>query len=370
MAHKLLLADDSVTIQRVIELTFAEEDIDVIAVGNGREAIARIEADQPDVILADAGMPERDGFQVASYVKAHPQLAQIPVLLLTGAFEPVDEAKARAAGCDGVLVKPFEPQMVINRVKDLLAGRRPASLWARPPDAPEASEARSPAPRAPAPPAAFEPTPAPAQPSAASESTPAPPAQPSAEHDKSLDEYFDRLDSVFSNAGSPEAFHRASAGTVSGDPALRGGVPTPTPFDDDELDRLEPDLADAGSGPDSVRNWNPALPVEPLAGPGWLGDTGGARPDAIPAGGSAVAPTPSAMPALSDAFEALLAAEQNRSVPVAGPAAPPGITPETIDLIVERVVERLTGDAVRATVADVAERLVREEIARIKSSAH
>ena len=68
-------------------------------------------------------MPERDGYEVAAFVKAVPQLAHIPVLLLTGAFEPVDEARAREVGCDGVLVKPFEPQLVIARVRELLAGR-------------------------------------------------------------------------------------------------------------------------------------------------------------------------------------------------------------------------------------------------------
>src|SRR5512132_134047 len=128
MPKKLLLADDSVTIQRVIELTFADEDIQVIAVGDGEQAIARIDAERPDVILADIGMPERDGYEVASHVKGNPATAHIPVLLLTGAFEPIDEARARSVGCDGVLVKPFEPQMVINRVKDLLSGRRPGGL--------------------------------------------------------------------------------------------------------------------------------------------------------------------------------------------------------------------------------------------------
>ncbi len=125
MPHKLLLADDSVTIQRVIELTFADEDITVIAVGDGRQAIERVQSDRPDIVLADVGMPERDGYEVAAFVKGTPALAHIPVLLLTGAFEPIDEGRAQAAGCDGVLVKPFEPQMVISRVKDLIAGRRP-----------------------------------------------------------------------------------------------------------------------------------------------------------------------------------------------------------------------------------------------------
>src|SRR4051794_26665315 len=127
MSHKLLLADDSVTIQRVIELTFADEDVQVIAVGDGQKAIASIQTDRPDIVLADVGMPERDGYEVAAFIKGSPELAHIPVLLLTGAFEPIDDARARAVGCDGVLVKPFEPQMVINRVKDLLAGRRPAA---------------------------------------------------------------------------------------------------------------------------------------------------------------------------------------------------------------------------------------------------
>src|SRR3954453_14380293 len=88
-------------------------------------------------------MPERGGYEVAEFIKRDPQLASIPVLLLTGAFEPIDENRARAVGCDGVLVKPFDPQMVINRVKDLLAGRRSGGLWgAKPaPPAPQGTPA-------------------------------------------------------------------------------------------------------------------------------------------------------------------------------------------------------------------------------------
>src|SRR5262245_35056774 len=69
-------------------------------------------------------MLERDGYEVAAFIKGDPRLSHIPVLLLTGAFEPIDEVRARAVGCDGVLVKPFEPQMVISRVRDLLVGNR------------------------------------------------------------------------------------------------------------------------------------------------------------------------------------------------------------------------------------------------------
>ena len=127
MSHTLLLADDSVTIQRVIELTFADEDIRVIAVGDGQQAIDRITADPPDIVLADTGMPERDGYEVATFIKEDPALAHIPVVLLTGAFEPVDEDRARQVGCDAVLVKPFELKVVINRVRELL-GKRSAAV--------------------------------------------------------------------------------------------------------------------------------------------------------------------------------------------------------------------------------------------------
>lgn len=162
MPHKLLLADDSVTIQRVIELTFADEDVSVTAVGDGKQAIERIEADPPDIVLADVGMPEKDGYEVAEFVKQHPRFSHIPVLLLTGAFEPVDEGRAVRVGCDGVLAKPFEPQMVITRVRELLSANvataaRPTPRLMQPPlavkpAAPPAAGPTTPAPAVPAPP--------------------------------------------------------------------------------------------------------------------------------------------------------------------------------------------------------------------------
>jgi len=114
----------------VIELTFADENVQVIAVGDGQQAIDRVKADRPDIVLADIGMPERDGYEVAAFIKGDPRLAHIPVILLTGAFEPLDEERARKVGCDGVLVKPFEPQVVINRVRELLSGQRPVAVAA------------------------------------------------------------------------------------------------------------------------------------------------------------------------------------------------------------------------------------------------
>jgi CheY-like chemotaxis protein len=148
MSKKILLADDSITIQKVIELTFSDEDFEVVTVGNGRLAIERVQDVRPDLVLCDIIMPEKDGYEVCDFIKKNPALSRTPVLLLTGAFEPFDQERATRVGCDGFLAKPFEPQTLIAKVKDLL-GRAgapaaastaaPAAGWTVPAAAPSAA---------------------------------------------------------------------------------------------------------------------------------------------------------------------------------------------------------------------------------------
>jgi len=406
MPHKLLLADDSVTIQRVIELTFADEDVQVIAVGNGQDAIDRVQRDPPDIVLADAGMPERNGYEVAQFIKGTPAFAHIPVVLLTGAFEPVDEPRAKSVGCDGVLVKPFEPQIVINRVKDLLAGRHPAGMWGDTGATPQGAARQSPA-----------------SPAAAQANRPA-------ANGDSLEAYFDHLDAAFSAAGTGEApppnpFAPAAA-------QRRDPVPLSRSRPDAAQDRPA-EMAVAGSAKrDPLNDWDPDLhgdpsrpaAVEPpiafpqratvpdarAASPGPVavppaqtppleaaqgrpfesapGSAQGSAFDAAQATPVAAAPVralSSAAPipaSLVDAFAALLAAEQRigltpsaATVPVAASPAtgqPAPASPPSDDLIEEvsrRVLARLS-DQARPSILDVAERLVREELERIKQSGH
>lgn len=156
MRKKILLADDSITIQKVIELTFSDEDFEVVAVGNGRSAIEKLQQGVPDVVLADIIMPEKDGYEVCQFVRETPTLRHIPVLLLTGAFEPFDQEKANRVGANGFLAKPFDPQGLVSRVKSLLAA--PPALPAKPVPAPVAAPAPRVAPPA-APPAVAPPPP-------------------------------------------------------------------------------------------------------------------------------------------------------------------------------------------------------------------
>jgi CheY-like chemotaxis protein len=359
--RKLLLADDSVTIQRVIELTFAEEDVEVFAVGDGKQAIDRIRADRPDIVLADVGMPERDGYDVAAFVKGDPALAHIPVLLLTGAFEPIDEGRARAVGCDGVLVKPFEPQMVINRVKDLLAGRRPAGQEPAPQDAASSSAA---------------------------------PAEPQKAGSDSLEDYFDRLDAAFATLGgdaAPAAASRPAAAPASTAAAVAASEPATV----EDFASWDPDLAGESNRP--ARHHEAAAPgaapapipvaslpapvaapaVQPIpvsSAPAAAAAAAAAAPprsrrsDRVPAAESGPAAAPASHASLAEAFASLLAAEHGQAtapIPFASPA--PAATPAVdVDDIVRRVLDRLQDDDMRRTVVETAERLVRDEIERIK----
>jgi len=125
--RKLLLADDSITIQKVVALTFADEGIQVLAVSNGADAIERLEEFSPDIVLADVYMPEVTGLEVCDYIKRNEKLKHIPVMLLVGSFEPFDEGEARRVGADDILSKPFQSiRNLVDKVAVLL-GRAPVA---------------------------------------------------------------------------------------------------------------------------------------------------------------------------------------------------------------------------------------------------
>ena len=109
LVPRILVADDNSNIQKMVALAFAEHGIDVVAVGNGEAAVRRMPDLNPDVVLADVFMPVRNGYEVCEYIKKDPRFAKTPVILLVGAFDPLDEQEARRVGADGVLKKPFVP---------------------------------------------------------------------------------------------------------------------------------------------------------------------------------------------------------------------------------------------------------------------
>src|SRR5687768_8083556 len=279
-------------------------------------------------------MPERDGYEVAAFVKGTPSLAHIPVLLLTGAFEPIDEGRAQAAGCDGVLVKPFEPQMVISRVKDLIAGRRPVQ-------------------KMPAPPAIPLPPTDTMRPVAPAQQADAPGGgAAAAAASGSVDEYFDRLDAAFASLDSQ--------------PARANSIESRRP-------PTSPSGGSSGLGHE-LANWHPELEPPPAAAapatslradepPSTIQDR---VPPKLPE--NAVSSPAAPLPTLAEAFAALLAAERGRTFAPAA-VSPAAVNDELVEQVTRKVIERIGETSVREVIIEVTERLVAEEIARIKAAA-
>ena len=308
--RSLLLADGSVTIQRVMELTFAHEDIRVTAVSDGRKAIQHLDSQPVDVVLADVDLPEIDGYSLTAHMRRVPRLKSVPVLLLAGAFEPIDQAKAREVGSDGVITKPFEPQVVVTRVKELIDQRDRQKV---PPPGKGAKAEEAPAPPKPT----AVPAPAPAL---------APPPARAA-----------RSETTFPRAADPEP---EPAPALPDLPV----VPEPLELPTRPIWDVRGSVAQGEALPAAMPL--PAVPPAPVA------------PAAPP-------PAPAPRVTLANAFTALLAAEQQAqpSQPV-----PQAISEASIEDAVRRVLVRMTDDLVRRIVVETAERLIREEIDRIKNN--
>jgi CheY-like chemotaxis protein len=346
----------------------------VVAVGDGEQAIARIPTERPDIVLADIGMPKRSGYDVAAFIKGHPDFKHIPVLLLAGAFEPVDEEKAEQVGCAGVLVKPFEPQHVIARVRELLDGARGSPTQAATATVARPIE-RLTQPRAPEP-AARSPEPGIRSP------------QPAG--DQSMDDYFDRLDAAFAKMGSAKA----------------ASIPIGTADSDQNVPTLDRVLAQPAAPPIDLPVANPPValtplpspiatpPVEPAETPPTMApgapppDVASGFPPSPDFGGPAEARRAEAgsrkdesssrrenRTVIADAFSALIALEQGepgaKPVRLTTESAQPVISDALVDEVARRVLERLAPDTAREVVvrvvSEIAERLIREEIARIRS---
>jgi CheY-like chemotaxis protein len=148
---KILVADDSATMRQIIHMTFAGEDAEIMAVDSAAAAVERARLNRPDVIFADASMNPTDGYELARAIKSDPSLANIAVIMLTSQFNTFDEARARQSGVDDHVDKPFDTQVAIDKVGEVLSrprasvagqtGARPAP----PPPAPPRPPAGSPA---------------------------------------------------------------------------------------------------------------------------------------------------------------------------------------------------------------------------------
>lgn len=112
--------DDSATMREVIKIAFRRENINVVACHDADLALEEIARSKPDVVITDVIMPGKDGYEVCMHIKNQPELAKIPVILMSGVVNRAVAEKAFTVKADELLRKPFQPQDLIARVKNLL----------------------------------------------------------------------------------------------------------------------------------------------------------------------------------------------------------------------------------------------------------
>ncbi|MEE8538104.1 MAG: response regulator [Acidobacteriota bacterium] len=408
MGKRILLADDSITIQKVVELTFSDGDFDVLSVGSGDQAITKAREFKPDIALLDVIMPEKNGYEVCQVLKQDSELSHIPVLLLTGTFESFDRARAEEVGADGYLTKPFESQMLISKVEELLASaprqvsasaqdgtipnvKNPAAgestTSAAAPETPPQDAALPPEPPPQEPPPPPEQAPqevAPAPQPVAEPAPPAPPAGPvaGAQHSAGPET------TTEAEASSPEPVSPIEPvpppmGADVPPPDLpAAGEPAPEPPQTQDRDEIM--MADEGPPPppaDSLAGEEPAPPVEAVP------------PVAEPASADSLPPAETTS-GDSDSYESTFvmpgepetialsgprpAEDQGPGTLYPGPASEPApaaapthtLTPEQLDEIVRRVVGQLSDQVMREVawevIPDLAEILIRKRISELE----
>jgi DNA-binding response OmpR family regulator len=122
MPPTILVVDDDPVILQLLQVNFEMEGFTVITAADGVEGVERTRADRPDIVVSDVMMPRMSGLELVTALKADPDTAGIPVLLLTAKAQQADVATGLEQGADDYVTKPFEPLELVDRVNRLLAG--------------------------------------------------------------------------------------------------------------------------------------------------------------------------------------------------------------------------------------------------------
>src|SRR5215831_10431042 len=121
--RKVLVVDDSLSVRKVVEKALEVRGLQVLAAATGAEAITMIDRDRPDVVICDVILPDKEGYQICEYVRAHPAIGATPVLLISGIDNGTVQARAAEVRSDEVMFKPFSVEDLVRRVDKLLGGR-------------------------------------------------------------------------------------------------------------------------------------------------------------------------------------------------------------------------------------------------------
>ena len=120
MSKRILVVEDHEDNRQILRDLLGSAGYEMIEAGNGEDGVAAAAAERPDLILMDIQLPILDGYEATRRIKAEPDLKAIPIIVVTSYALGGDEEKARAAGCDAYIAKPYSPRQLLARIRDFL----------------------------------------------------------------------------------------------------------------------------------------------------------------------------------------------------------------------------------------------------------
>jgi two-component system cell cycle response regulator DivK len=125
MTKRILVVEDTEDNRRIIRDLLTSFDYELLEAADGAEGVAMAQAHHPDLILMDIQLPVMDGYEATRRIRAIPELARVPIVAVTSYALSGDEAKTRAAGCDGYVAKPFSPRQLLAKIREFLPDAPP-----------------------------------------------------------------------------------------------------------------------------------------------------------------------------------------------------------------------------------------------------
>ncbi len=120
MAYKLILADPSPSVQKIVQMAFPESEFEIQAIEDGLKVIEALRQIEPDAVLISPNLPSRDGYEVGRYLRSREEFRKVALILLKNAFEPLDGERLNGIDIDGVVQKPFDSERLVRLVRETM----------------------------------------------------------------------------------------------------------------------------------------------------------------------------------------------------------------------------------------------------------
>ena len=118
---KILVVDDEIAMTKVVEIRLRAAGYDVVLAHDGQEGLEKAKTENPDLMILDLMLPKVDGFKVCGLLKSDARYKKIPIIIYTARVQDSDQQLGKEVGADAYITKPFDPQVLLGKVKELLA---------------------------------------------------------------------------------------------------------------------------------------------------------------------------------------------------------------------------------------------------------